>query len=161
MVVGPAPTRYEDYEGVGWVGPIGQWVAALVEYAGINDRDIYWTYMIRCYPGRMKNGQDFPPSAMAISACRPWLETEHELVDPELTVAVGAQVMKWFGIKGGVKQNNGKTFDTEWGRVLCVLNPGDINKRMAEAPQFATALRAIHAQLADPVRVPKYVVEDW
>ncbi len=157
MVVAPAPSREEDYEGIGHVGPSGQWMSALLNYIGINDNDLYWTYLQRCYPGRMKTGGDFAPAAYAIKACGQWLEKEIALVDPELIVAIGLPVMKWFGIKGGIKQNQGKTFDTVHGRVLVLLNIADINKRMTEAPQFATSLRAIHAQLADPVRVPQYV----
>ncbi len=157
MIVGAAGSREEDYEGLAWVGSAGQWMSALMDYNGVDSNDMYWTYLVKCYPGKMKTGADYYPAAYAIEACHKWLLKEIDIVDPELIVAVGAIVMKWFKIKGGIKQNNGKTFDTEHGRVLVVLNPGDINKRMAEAPQFATALRAINAQLADPVRVPKYI----
>ncbi len=158
MFVGPAGSWEEDKEGLPWVGQAGQWMGALVTNMGLSDADVWWTYLIKCYPGRKRKGfGDNEPPAYAIEKCHKWLIEEIRLVDPELIVAVGVLPMRWFGIKGGINQNNGRVFDTEHGRVIPVMHPGSIFKNMADAPKLRTSLNAILTHLTEPVEVPPYL----
>lgn len=163
MFVGQAGGWEEDRDGLPWVGQAGQWLSALVANMGLKDADIFWTNLIKCYPGRKRQGGDNEPPAYAVEKCQKWLRQEIELVDPELIVAVGAIAMRWFGIKGGINQNNGRVFDTElYGRVIPVLHPAGIFRRMADAPALRTSLRSILTHLADPIYPPKFVeAEEW
>ncbi len=157
MFVGQAGGWEEDREGIPWVGQAGQWLSALVERMGLKDADLFWTNLVKCYPGRKRMGGDNEPPAYAIEACQKWLIDEIRLVDPELIVAVGAISMRWFGIKGGINQNNGRIFDTKYGRVIPVLHPAGIFRRMSEAPALRTSLHAILTHLNGPAEVPPFV----
>ena len=162
LFVGQAPGWEEEREGLPWIGQAGQWLSALVENMGLPEAAIYWTNLIKCYPGRKRQGGDNEPPAYAIEQCQKYLVEEIRLVDPEIIVAVGVIAMRWFGIKGGIKQNNGRVFDTQYGRVIPVVHPAGIFRRMAEAPELRTSLHSILTQLADPIKPPKFVeVEAW
>lgn len=160
MFVGQAPGWIEDREGLPWIGQAGQWLSELVERMGLSDELVWWTNLVKCYPGRKKTGGDNEPPPFAIAKCQDHLIDEIHLVDPELIVAVGAIAMRWFGIKGGINQNNGRVFDTEHGRVIPVLHPAGIFRRMSEAPALRTSLHAILTHLEEPVEVPPHVEAD-
>ena len=185
LFVGQAPGWEEEREGLPWIGQAGQWLSALVENMGLSEADLYWTNLIKCYPGRKRQGGDNEPPAYAIEQCQKYLVEEIRLVDPEIIVAVGVFAMRWFGIKGGIKQNNGRVFKwkspcLECGpkagctdcktcedgfleyRVIPVVHPAGIFRRMAEAPELRTSLHSILTQLVDPIEPPKFVeVAEW
>ena len=161
MVVGQAGGVEEDQAGYPWIGQAGQWLSELIECVGIHSSLIFWTNIIKCFPGRRKGGDNLPP-AYAVEECRKYLLEEIRLVEPDIIVAVGVFSMKWFGIKGGIKQNNGKLFYTDYGRVIPVLHPAGIFRRMSEAPQLATSLNSIKTYLAPATVIPPFVeAESW
>ena len=151
MVVGKTPTYGDDRESRAWVGANAAWFRHLMRQIGIPDTDVHYTYIIKCCPpwkrGVYANNE---PPPFAIEACRKYLVGEIEAVDPELIVAVGAPVMKWFGVKGGIHQNAGREFDTEYGLVIPVIDPAGIMKRMNEAPMLVTQLNALVTSLRGP-----------
>ncbi|KKN77096.1 hypothetical protein LCGC14_0364370 [marine sediment metagenome] len=159
MVVGQAGGIEEDSEGLPWIGQAGQWLTSLLDIMGLHSSTIYWTNIIKCFPGRKrgKGGGDNEPPPYAVEACQGYLIEEMRLVDPDIIVAVGAFAMKWFGIKGGIKINSGRVFDTKYGRVIPILHPAGIFRHMADAPMLPTALHSILTQLADPIEPPKFV----
>lgn len=142
MVVGQAPGWQEDRDGIPWIGDAGQFLTAALEFVGIT-HELWLTNLVKCYPGRQQGGDAEPPP-YAIAACRPHLQAEYDMLQPELIVAVGAVAMRAFGIKGGVRINAGKVFSTSWGPVLVVQHPAGIIRRPEDATAFVTQLHAIH-----------------
>lgn len=160
MAVGQAPGWQEDRDNVPWIGQAGQFLTSLLESLGFSAKQVYFTNLVKCYPGRKGRGGDNEPPAYAIEACRKHLEAEIALVKPKVIVAVGAHAMRAFGIKGGINQNSGKTFDTKWGRVIPVLHPAGLMRRPTETPKFATSLNAIATALR-PALVPPAPIYDF
>jgi len=156
MFVGQGPGIEEDHEGLPWIGQAGQWLSELVEVMGLHSSRIFWTNIIKCFPGRRKGGDNEPPP-YAVAECRKYLEKEIGLVQPEIIVAVGAFSMKWFGIKGGIRQNGGRIFDTPYGRVIPILHPAGIFRRMSEAPILSTQLNSILTFLEGASEIPPWI----
>lgn len=146
MAVGQAPDKQADQLGVAFVGPAGQFLSAMLESLGFTARRVYYTNIVKCFPGRGKGG-DIKPPAFAIEACTPWLRREYEMVQPKVILAIGDVAMKFFGVKGGIKKNTGKVFYTDWGPVVPILHPAGLTKTPSNTPAFATGLHILDTHL--------------
>ncbi len=142
MVIGQAPEWQDDKERIAWVSPYGQYISEVLELLGWASTQVYYTNRVKCFPGRGQFGP-YKPSAVALETCAQWLEQEIKLVHPVVILAVGAEVMKAFNIKGTITSNAGKVFDTRWGPVIPVLHPGGLNKDPKKASSFVTSLRIV------------------
>jgi uracil-DNA glycosylase family 4 len=100
MIIGQAPGITEKEAGRPFNAGSGtrlfQWLAA----AGFDEDDFrtrqYMTAVTKCYPGRSKGGGDRVPSKQEQALCRPYLDAEIELVDPQLILPVGRLAISLF-----------------------------------------------------------------
>jgi DNA polymerase len=92
MFVGEAPGDQEDRQGRPFVGPAGQLFDRALEEAGIDRREIYLTNAVKHFKFMLRGKRRIhqKPDAGEIAACKPWLFSEIELVQPRLIVAMGA-----------------------------------------------------------------------
>ena len=92
MFVGEQPGDQEDLAGRPFVGPAGQLFGAALEKAGIDRSSIYVTNAVKHFKfvPRGKKRIHSKPDAGEIEACRWWIEHEHEIIRPPVTVALGA-----------------------------------------------------------------------
>ena len=92
MFVGEQPGDQEDLAGRPFVGPAGQLFDAALEKAGIHRSSIYVTNAVKHFKfvPRGKKRIHSKPDAGEIEACRWWIEHEHEIIRPPVTVALGA-----------------------------------------------------------------------
>ncbi len=159
MIVGQAPGIDESKLGQPFVGQAGQFLSECLASVGIPDSMVWYTNVVKHFPGRDGAGDACPP--YAIEACKHWLEEEYALVQPRLIVAMGAIAMHHLGVKGGIQQNAGFITQTEkWGPVLPSLHPAYLMRPngMRFTPQFLTQLNSINTFLAGGVEVPPYEV---
>ena len=101
MIIGQAPGITEKEAGRPFNAGSGtrlfQWLAE----AGIEEawfrRTQYMTSVTKCYPGRSKSGSgDRVPTRSEQRLCRPHLDAEISLVDPELILPVGRLAINLF-----------------------------------------------------------------
>lgn len=92
MLVGEQPGDREDVEGEPFVGPAGRVLADAVDAAGIPRGQVYVTNAVKHFrfERRGKRRIHEKPAVAHIVACRPWLEAEFDVVDPDVVVALGA-----------------------------------------------------------------------
>ncbi|MFN3429675.1 MAG: uracil-DNA glycosylase [Candidatus Sericytochromatia bacterium] len=92
MLVGEAPGEEEDRQGRPFVGRSGKLLEQVLAAAGFDRRDLWITNTVKHRPVTWEDGKakNRPPSAAEITAWRPCLETEIELVRPRLIVGLGA-----------------------------------------------------------------------
>lgn len=92
MLVGEQPGDSEDRIGRPFVGPAGEVLDRALLDAGIDREDIYLTNTVKHFkhvprgPRRLHK----KPDSREMAACRPWLEAELSLVQPEVLVCLGA-----------------------------------------------------------------------
>ena len=84
MFVGEAPGADEDATGVPFVGRAGQLLTKMIGAMGLDRADVYIANVLKCRPPGNRN-----PEPAEIAACRPYLETQIELVKPAVLVAMG------------------------------------------------------------------------
>ena len=121
MTIGQAPGITEVEAGRPFNAGSGQRLFKWLADAGIEENWFrttqYMTAVTKCYPGRAKGGSgDRVPSRAEQKMCRPYLDREIELVNPELIILIGKLAIGLFypkGLKlteiiGAEKEENGR-----------------------------------------------------
>ena len=92
MFIGEQPGDQEDLAGRPFVGPAGQVFNDALEKAGIDRDTTYVTNAVKHfkYEQRGKRRIHSKPGGPEIEACRWWIGQERDLIQPKLTVALGA-----------------------------------------------------------------------
>ncbi|HKE50649.1 MAG TPA: UdgX family uracil-DNA binding protein [Actinomycetes bacterium] len=94
VFVGEQPGDQEDQQGAPFVGPAGRLLDRALEQVGIAPADSYVTNAVkhfrfqRATHGKRRIHQT--PDMVHIEACRPWLDAEMAVLDPEVLVILGA-----------------------------------------------------------------------
>jgi len=84
VFVGEAPGATEDEEGEPFVGRSGDVLDDALRDAGLAREDVRITNCVRCRPPDNRD-----PTTEELANCRPYLEREIDLLDPELVVTLG------------------------------------------------------------------------
>ncbi len=130
MLVGEQPGDREDLEGEPFVGPAGAVLDRGLRQAGIDRDEAYVTNVVKHFKWRPagKRRLHQKPNAEEIAACRPWLETEIDLVRPEVVVCLGATAAQaLLGSAFRVSRQRGEF--VSWGReprVIATVHPSSI-----------------------------------
>jgi DNA polymerase len=158
MLIGEQPGDKEDLAGKPFVGPAGRELDRGLEAAGIVREDAYVTNVVKHFKfeerGRRRIHQT--PKRFEIDACRPWLEEELRVVEPEAVVLLGATAAKaLLGSSFRVTQHRGELLDSELAPLVsatihpsAILRAPDEQSRVAEREAFAQDLRAVATALS-------------
>ncbi|TIT05366.1 MAG: uracil-DNA glycosylase, partial [Mesorhizobium sp.] len=92
VFVGEQPGDQEDLAGKPFVGPAGRIFDATLEDADIERQKVYVTNAVKHFKfePRGKRRIHSKPNAGEVQACRWWLDSELDLIKPNLVVALGA-----------------------------------------------------------------------
>ena len=92
MLVGEQPGDREDLAGRPFVGPAGKVLDDALKQAAIDRSDVYVTNAVKHFKweARGKRRLHKRPDVGEVTACRPWLDKEIELVRPRVVVCLGA-----------------------------------------------------------------------
>jgi len=107
MLIGEAPGREEDKAGIPFIGDAGKRLDQLLELAGIDKNDCYFTNVCRCRPPQNRD-----PRKKEIQVCQKWLEQEIRLVKPETIITLGRVPLSLF-CPYGIKQMHGCVLSAE------------------------------------------------
>lgn len=123
MLVGEQPGRKEDEAGEPFVGPAGKVLERALEEAGMRREAVYITNAVKHFKSEPTDGmrRGLKPNISEINACRPWLEEEIEVVQPEIIIALGAVAARTLaGRPLTVGEAIGNWLETDGGRDLIV-----------------------------------------
>jgi DNA polymerase len=85
LVIGEAPGRDEDLQAEPFVGRSGKLLDRLLEEEmGINRTICYIANVVKCRPPDNRN-----PQVIEIETCRPYLESQIELISPKVILTLG------------------------------------------------------------------------
>jgi uracil-DNA glycosylase len=149
MFVGEQPGDREDIEGRPFVGPAGQLLDRSLERAGIDRDEVYITNVVKHFKWepRGKRRIHKKPNLEEITACRPWLDAELGLVEPEILVCLGATAAQaLLGPSFRVTKQRGTFVDCPLApAVTATVHPSSILR----APDEAARREAYAAFVAD------------
>jgi uracil-DNA glycosylase family protein len=96
VFVGEQPGDQEDRKGEPFVGPAGRLLDKALGEAGIDRRDTYITNAVKHFrfTPTAKRRIHQTPGPEHLRACRPWLEAEFAVLQPEVVVCLGATAAK-------------------------------------------------------------------
>ena len=123
MFVGEAPGRDEDIEGLPFVGRSGKLLDRMIAAIGLDRRSAYIANVI---PWRPPGNRTPTPQETAV--CRPFIERQIELADPDFLVCLGGpSTQTLLGVKEGIKRTRGKWFAFHTGtreiRAIATFHP--------------------------------------
>jgi uracil-DNA glycosylase len=156
MLVGEQPGDYEDREGRPFVGPAGQLLDRALEEAGIDRGLAYVTNVVKHFKwqARGKRRIHQKPNWAEMTACRPWLEAELQVVKPNVLVCLGATAAQaLLGRDFRVSRQRGELVDSPLApNVIATVHPSSIlradeQNRDAELAAFVKDLRTVAALL--------------
>jgi DNA polymerase len=158
MLVGEQPGDSEDREGHPFVGPAGRVLDEALELAGIDRSTVYVTNAVKHFKweARGKRRIHKRPNAEEIGACRPWLEAEIAVVQPEIVVCLGATAAQaLLGRDFKVTRQRGQFVESLLGPVLTatvhpssILRAPDEAARQEQMQAFVDDLTAVARRLA-------------
>src|SRR3954469_3559333 len=92
ILVGEQPGNDEDLAGKPFVGPAGKLLDKALVEARINRDEVYVTNVVKHFKWEPKGKRRLhkKPNAREILACRPWLEAELAVLQPEVLICLGA-----------------------------------------------------------------------
>jgi len=160
LLVGEQPGDREDREGKPFVGPAGRVLDRALEDAGIDRADAYVTNVVKHFKWIPKGKRRIhqKPNREEITACRPWLEAELEVVKPKAMVCLGAtaaQALLGSGFR--VTQDRGKLVETRLAPIATgtvhpssILRIDDEDERRVARDELADDLREVAKRLRAP-----------
>ena len=124
MLVGEAPGRQEDLKGAPFVGRAGQFLDDLLESIGLARHQVYITNVVKSRPCiGPPPGRNRAPTAREIGACRPWLDEQIRIVQPQIIVAMGRVALEYFLPKTKISQVHGRPLQHDARTVLPLFHP--------------------------------------
>ncbi len=135
MLVGEAPGADEDRVGKPFVGRAGQLLDRMLAAIGLDRGAVYIANIV---PWRPPGNRD--PTPQEVAMCKPFLERQIELADPDILVCLGgASARELLGVKEGILRSRGRWFPYRTRRdirALATLHPAyllrsPLQKRLA------------------------------
>jgi len=130
MLVGEQPGDEEDKKGLPFVGPAGRLLDKALTEAGVDREHLYVTNAVKHFKwqARGKRRIHQKPNWTEMTACRPWLQAELEVVKPRVLVLLGATAAQTLlGRQFRVTQWRGRPIESDLAElVTATVHPSSI-----------------------------------
>ncbi|TXI07717.1 MAG: hypothetical protein E6Q76_08165, partial [Rhizobium sp.] len=117
VLVGEQPGDREDIAGRPFVGPAGDVLNQALVAAGLQRDEIYVTNAVKHFKFERTGTRRLhqKPSAREASACRPWIEAELRLVQPDVLVCLGTTAAQSLIAPGfSITRQRGEFLSSDW-----------------------------------------------
>ncbi len=117
VLIGEQPGDEEDRKGHPFIGPAGRLLDRALVDAGIDRSLVYVTNAVKHFKfeERGKRRLHKKPNGLEIRACKPWLEAEIQLIQPQIIVCLGATAAQSiFGGEYRLTKERGRFMETQW-----------------------------------------------
>lgn len=152
VFVGEQPGSEEDIAGSPFVGPTGRLFMEALAKADIQRSDVYLTNAVKAFKWKDQDGfrKHVNPSSFEISACRPWVKAELEMIRPKILVCLGASAAQSvFGKVMKVNDSNGKVFQTALSDYTVILPHPSAILRMPNLEEQTRMLEQFENDIAE------------
>ncbi len=158
VMVGEQPGDREDLAGRPFVGPAGGVLDRALAGAGIDRGDVYLTNVVKHFRWERQGRRRIHkrPAAEHVAACRPWLDAELRMLEPEALVCLGATAAQaLLGPTFRVTRERGRPVPSDLAPlVMATVHPSSILRAADDAAReeafdaFVHDLRALARRLA-------------
>jgi len=147
MFVGEAPGRDEDLRGEPFVGRAGQLLASLIDEIGLTRDDVYIANVLKCRPPGNRD-----PRVDEIDACKGYLRSQIDLVDPEVVMTLGNFATRLLlRTETGITRLRGTIYPWWRGMLVPTFHPAAVLRDPARTEEiradFALAKKVLDGEL--------------
>ncbi|HEV8659225.1 MAG TPA: UdgX family uracil-DNA binding protein [Thermoanaerobaculia bacterium] len=129
-LVGEVPGDQEDLRGAPFVGPAGEVLDRALAEARLERAELYVTNAVKHFKFERvgKRRIHKTPTPVEVSACRPWLEAELDLVRPQIVVCLGATAARsMIGDQFRLMKQHGQWMKTRWSaQTIATIHPSAV-----------------------------------
>ncbi len=148
MIIGEAPGRDEDLEGRPFVGRAGKLLDRMLAAIELDENDVHITNVVYWRPPGNRT-----PTPQEAQICRPFLNRQIELVEPEVLLLLGGAAAKAIlEVEEGIMRIRGKWRDVAIGatrvRALASLHPAYLLRTPAAKRLAWRDLQALRSVLS-------------
>lgn len=119
VLLGEAPGEEEDKRGEPFVGRAGQLLDKMIAACSLRREDVYILNVLKCRPPGNRN-----PLPVEATACRPFLDRQLEIVQPEFILCLGAVAAKnLLAVELAVGKMRGKLYRYRGAQVVVTYHP--------------------------------------
>jgi len=113
MLIGEAPGRNEDKQGIPFIGRAGKLLDDLLKSVNLKRDEVYITNILKCRPPKNRN-----PLKKEINACKSFLDKQIEIIKPKVICPLGNSasiyiLKKYFFDPKRISDIHGKTFNVK------------------------------------------------
>ncbi len=147
MIIGEAPGRDEDLQGLPFVGRAGQLLDKMLLAIRLDPQQVYITNILKCRP---PNNRD--PQPQEIDACAPFLQAQIKLVQPKVILSVGrisAQNLLHDSRPLGQLRNSVHRLPQTDIPLMVTYHPAYLLRNPAQKSKVWEDLKALHRLLND------------
>lgn len=147
MIIGEAPGREEDLEGRPFVGRAGQLLDKMLAAIALKEADVHITNVVYWRPPGNRT-----PTPQESQVCRPFLERQMELVEPDVVLLLGGAAAKQvLDTTDGIMRIRGKWREIQVGprpvKTMATLHPAYLLRTPAAKRQAWRDLLAVQSAL--------------
>ncbi len=128
MFVGEAPGFDEDKQGLPFVGAAGQLLTKIIQAMKLKREDVYIANCLKCRPPQNRS-----PLPSEILTCRPILDRQIQIIQPEIICALGkfaAQTL--LHTEDPISRLRGRFFERDGVRILPTFHPAYLLRNPAD-----------------------------
>jgi DNA polymerase len=118
VLIGEAPGKNEDIQGLPFVGAAGKFLDSMLEGAGIKRNDVYITNIVKYRP---PNNRD--PETSEKAAFWPYLVRQLDVIQPKIVVTLGRHSMEYFLPDRKISEIHGQPKRISFGESKIVIVP--------------------------------------
>jgi uracil-DNA glycosylase family 4 len=144
MFIGEAPGRNEDDKGRPFVGAAGRILDELLQKAGFERSQVFITNVVKCRPPGNR-----VPEEDEVTACRPYLERQIELVGPKVICILGRTAYSSLLGGGSITANRGKIVEKAGQKYFLTIHPAAAIYRKSLVSVLESDLKRLAAALKE------------
>ena len=149
MLIGEAPSLYDDRRGYPFSGPSGVFLDELLALAGLTRAQVYLTNVVK---HRVPEGRELQLGEIA--ACRDYLTRQIAAIDPKVIVTLGRYSLARFFPTAKISRIHGQAKLQDGRIVVAMYNPAAaLHKEELRETVVGDFTRALPAALAEARRL--------
>ena len=145
LFVGEGPGEQEDLKGEPFVGRAGQLLDDMLELIDLDRKTVYIANMVKCRPPRNRD-----PLNTEQDACRPWLRSQFELLNPKIVICLGRiAAMGLIKPDFRITREHGQWFDIGGRKYMAIYHPSALLRDEHKRPETFVDLREIRRMIRE------------
>ncbi|MFX1606665.1 MAG: uracil-DNA glycosylase [Promethearchaeota archaeon] len=132
MFVGEAPGAKEDESGRPFVGKSGELLTSMLQNIGLSRETVFITSILKSRPPKNRT-----PTQAEIAVCRPYLERQIEIINPQIIVLLGGVAISSLIGPWKVSEAHGKFYENGDRKYFMTYHPA----AALRFPKIRTAMR--------------------